>query len=99
MEDIAKLFEYNVLVDREEYRNLITTQQKYTLERKKMHEIVSAETDDKYNRIIRDLKDKLADKDIEIEKIKAKSARKCTISIIINIGLIAIAALMLFAEA
>lgn len=87
---------HDILIDRDEYRELIRTVERYNLERKKMHNTVESEVSEKYTAIIRNLKDQLAEKDIEISKIEAKSSRKCIISIIVNALLIAGALLLAF---
>ena len=77
-----------VLINKHEYRDLITTQERYLLERKKMRSIVESELQGGYNKAIRSLKDQIAQKDVDIELVKAESTKKCIISIAINIVLI-----------
>ena len=84
----------HILVGKKEYKDLITTQERYILERKKMRNIVESELSERYDRVIKELKKQIAEKDVDIELIKAKSTKKCVISIIINIVLITGAVLL-----
>lgn len=96
LSSLTDLVQYNVIISRDEYRNLIQTSERYNLERRRMRELVESEVSKEYENRIKYLKDQLDDKDLEIEKIKTKSSKKCMISNTINIILIGTAVLLAF---
>lgn len=96
LSSLTDMVQYNVIINRDEYRSLIQTSEKYNLERRRMRELIESEVSEKYENRIKYLKDQLDYKDLEIEKIKTKSSKKCMISNAINIILIGTAVLLAF---
>lgn len=96
LSSLTDMVQYNVIISRDEYRSLIQTSERYNLERRRMRELIESEVSEGYENRIKYLKDQLNDKDLEIEKIKTKSSKKCMISNAINIILIGTAVLLAF---
>lgn len=96
LSSLTDLVQYNVIISRDEYRNLIQTSERYNLERRRMRELVESEVSEQYENKIQYLKDQLADKDVEMQKQEHKSNKKCMISNAINIILIGTAVLLAF---